>query len=370
MIDEYTLSVLLFFSFLAVIIYKDRKNIDIKYILFMRRTRKFKRFIDKTAKLFPNFWKILGTFGVLVCFFYMIQGTYLLTVFQPQVQLVLPSLSSEVTVSDVSINIPFWTWFLVILFIMVPHEFFHGVMARTEKIRLKSVGLLLLAVFPGAFVEPDEKQVKKSKIWPKLRIFAAGSFANFIVSFVLFYLTLYTIWPFFALPGITLVEVEPYSPAELAGLKQGMFITEINDTKVIPTYQEYLGGRSYLSEEIGIIDNDTSIKIKTWDGQTFQVPILFNETSNTSYMGIGYRINFREGNEVLMLTIIQIISMISFFSLAVGIVNILPIYPLDGGLMVEAVTDKYFKKQSKKIVKIITIFVLIILVYSFVKPFL
>ena len=35
MIDPYTLSVLLFFGILAIVIYRDRKNIDFKYILIM-----------------------------------------------------------------------------------------------------------------------------------------------------------------------------------------------------------------------------------------------------------------------------------------------------------------------------------------------
>jgi membrane-associated protease RseP (regulator of RpoE activity) len=34
-------------------------------------------------------------------------------------------------------------------------------MSRVEKIRVKSAGLLLVLVLPGAFVEPDEKQLKK-----------------------------------------------------------------------------------------------------------------------------------------------------------------------------------------------------------------
>ena len=148
MIDLYTLSVLLFFGILAIVIYSDRKNIDFKYILIMRRTKKFRKLIDNIAKDSPRFWKVIGTLGILVCFFYMIQGTFLLTIYQPKVQLVLPSLSPEISVSEVSINIPFWTWFIVILFILVPHELFHGIMARADKIRLKSVGLMMLAIFP------------------------------------------------------------------------------------------------------------------------------------------------------------------------------------------------------------------------------
>jgi membrane-associated protease RseP (regulator of RpoE activity) len=378
MIDIYSLSVLLFFLVLAIIIYKDRKNIDFKYILIMRRTKKFRNFIDRIAKISPMFWKIFGTFGVLVCFFYMIQGTFLLTVFQPQVQLVLPSLSPEVSVSGWSINIPFWSWIIIIFCILVPHEFFHGIMARAEKINLKSVGLLLLAIFPGAFVEPNEKQVKKSKLMTKLRIFAAGSFANFIVSFLIFFLILYFIWPAITVPGIVILEIEPDSPADLAGLKSGMILNEVNGKEITTTYTEYLNATGYFYEEIGYPEIGEVIKFRTKDNQNFDVKLsyktleLINKTTNTTYtvnvtyMGINYAPVYKISGSFLP-DLIYILTMISFFSLAVGIINILPIYPLDGGLLVESLTDKYAKKRSKQIVRAITMFVVLILIYSFVK---
>jgi membrane-associated protease RseP (regulator of RpoE activity) len=381
MIDPYTLSVLLFFGILAIVIYRDRKNIDFKYILIMRRTKKFRKLIDNIAKASPRFWKVIGTFGILICFFYMIQGTFLLTIFQPKVQLVLPSLSPEISVSEVSINIPFWTWFIVILFILVPHELFHGIMARADKIRLKSVGLMMLAIFPGAFVEPDEKQVKKSKIMTRLRVFAAGSFANFIVSFTIFFFTLLLLWPSITYPGIIIADVDLSGPAALAGITPGMILSEINAIPITTTYNEYLNNTGYFYEEVGYLEIGDIIVVETIDNQIFEVELsnktieFYNETSekdelfNATYMGINYSPRYKFAQSSLPF-IIQLLTLVSFFSLAVGIINILPIYPLDGGLMVEAITDKYAKKRSKQIVKMITFFVLIILLYSFFKPFL
>ena len=381
MIDLYTLSVLLFFGILAIVIYSDRKNIDFKYILIMRRTKKFRKLIDNIAKASPRFWKIIGTFGILVCFFFMVQGTFLLTIYQPKVQLVLPSLSPEISVSEVSINIPFWTWFIVILFILVPHELFHGIMARADKIRLKSVGLMMLAIFPGAFVEPDEKQVKKSKIMTRLRVFAAGSFANFIVSFTIFFFTLLLLWPSVTYPGIIISDVDLSGPAALAGITPGMILSEINAIPITTTYNEYLNNTGYFYEEVGYLEIGDIVVVETIDDQIFEVELsnktieFYNETSekeelfNATYMGINYSPRYKFAQSFLPF-LIQLLTLISFFSLAVGIINILPIYPLDGGLMVEAITDKYAKKRSKQIVKTITFFVLIILLYSFFKPFL
>lgn len=362
------MSVIIFFAILGILIYKDRKNIDFKFILIMRRTKRFRNLIDRIAKISPLFWKIVGTFAILICFFYMLQGTYILFIFQPQVQLVLPSLSSEVSVEEWYIGIPFWTWIIVIFSILVPHELSHGIIARAEKIKLKSVGLLLLVIFPGAFVEPDENEVKRSKIMTKLRIFAAGSFANFVVSFIIFYLSMYAIWPLSVNPGLLLLNVTPSGPAGMAGLRPNMMITEANGKPVTTTYIEYLNQTSYLFDEVGEIKPNQTVNIKA-DGKIYNVKVAFNETTNTTYMGVIFTPTFRVNKQIL-LPILWLLYMISLFSLAIGIVNILPIYPLDGGLMIEAITDEFAKRRSKQIVMTITFLVLLILVYSFVKAFL
>jgi membrane-associated protease RseP (regulator of RpoE activity) len=368
MIDLYSLSVLVFFAILGILIYRDRKNLDIKYILVMKRTKRFRNIIDRIAKKSPLFWKIVGTIAILFCLFYMVQGVFILFTTQPSVQFVLPTPSSTISSGPGYILIPFWFWIIVIFSILVPHELFHGIMARAEKIKLKSVGLLLLAIFPGAFVEPDEKEVKKAKTLTKLRIFSMGSFANFLVSALIFYLTLYLIWPSAVSPGIKLMNVTQGAPADLAGLKAGMVLTEANGKKIVPTYVEYLTGSTYLQDEIGNLKPNDTVVIRT-DENSYNVKLGLNEKTNSTYMGISYTPLLRVSQEFFLGILIPLLTMISLFSLAVGIVNVLPIYPLDGGLIVEAITDRFAKKRSKKIVRAITYMVLIILIYSFLKPF-
>lgn len=368
MIDYYTLSVILFFAVLGILIYRDKKNIEFKYILVMKRTKRFRDIIDKIANKSPLFWKIVGTIAILTSIFYMIQGVYILFTAQPSVQFVLPTVASTGSSGPGYILIPFWFWIITIFSILVPHELFHGIMARTEKIKLKSVGLLLLAIFPGAFVEPDEKEIKKSKILTKLRIFSMGSFANFLVSFLIFYLTLYLIWPLAVSPGIKLLNVTQGAPADLAGLKADMILTEVNGKKIVPTYTEYLNGSSYLHDELGNVKAGETLVVKS-DGNSYDVKLGFNEKTNSTYMGIVYSPIIKINPEFFLGILIPLLTMISLFSLAVGIVNILPIYPLDGGLIVQAITDRFAKKKSKQIVRVITYLVLFILIYSFLKPF-
>ncbi|MFQ6020486.1 MAG: site-2 protease family protein [Candidatus Aenigmatarchaeota archaeon] len=377
--DVYTLSIIAFFIILGILIYKDRKNIEFKYILLMRRTKKFRKFIDKMAQKSPLFWKIVSTIGIIVCFYYMLQGLYLLSVLsynisvgvikEPALQFILPTPSATGSTGPGYILIPFWFWIITIFCILVPHELSHGIIARAEKIKLKSVGLLLLAIFPGAFVEPQEKQIKKAKTLTKLRIFSAGSFANFLVSFVVFLLTLYVIWPMAVSPGIQLISVNSSSPAEIAGLKGGMILTEINGIPITTSYNEYLAGRGYFYEEIGYVQPNETITVKS-NGNNYNIALAFDEETNTTYMGITYSPVFKVNTAFFIGILIPLLTMISLFSLAVGIINILPIYPLDGGLIIQALTDRFFKKRSKAIVKAITYVILLILIYDFVGPFL
>ncbi|MBS3059964.1 MAG: site-2 protease family protein [DPANN group archaeon] len=69
---------------------------------------------------------------------------------------------------------------IALIILMVVHEFSHGILARVEKIHVKSLGILSLGIFPiGAFTEPDEAQLKRVDEQRRMRVYAAGSMANF-----------------------------------------------------------------------------------------------------------------------------------------------------------------------------------------------
>jgi len=64
------------------------------------------------------------------------------------------------------------------------HEFAHGVYARLHKFKVKSTGFLFFGPIPGAFVEPDEKQMAKSEKVKQLSVLGAGTFANLIIALI------------------------------------------------------------------------------------------------------------------------------------------------------------------------------------------
>jgi membrane-associated protease RseP (regulator of RpoE activity) len=375
--DPYFVSVVMFFALLGIVIYRDRKNVEFHTVVIMRRTERFRGFIEWVANLSPRFWRAAGTLGVLMAAYVMVYGSYLLlkttgmiitkAITQPALQLVLPSPSATAAAGPGYFLIPFWFWIIAIASILVPHEMMHGIIARAEKIRLRSVGLLLLVIFPGAFVEPDEKQLQKSKLLTRLRVFAAGSFANFSIALLIIGLMMYVAWPLAAGTGVTIETVAYGSPAALAGLSPGQVITSINGNSVTATYSEYASGLGYFYQEVGTISAGQELKLVV-DGKNYVIDAVANPDTGQPYIGITYtpimKVPFKS-----FITVVNLLMLIAQFSLAVGMVNILPIYPLDGGLMLDAVVKKYVKgRRAQTLIHVVAYFLIIVLIFDFIGP--
>jgi len=148
----------------------------------------------------------------------------------------------------------FFTYFLIALAVVaISHEFAHGIFARLNKIKVKTTGLAFFGPFFGAFVEPDEKQMEKSKKFPQLSILAAGTFANVIMT-ILFLLIL---WAFF---------VFSFSPA---GVNFNVYPQAIINTNSITS----LNGNPIndFSEIPSLIEDDFN-ELTIQDGKLFLVP--------------------------------------------------------------------------------------------------
>ena len=389
--DFYTLSIIAFILFVTIAVWKKRKKLEFQGVLVLYKTKRFLEVIDNIAKKSPRAWKIIGVIAVMICFYFMLFGIFYLIenavkiakgeIKESGIKLVLPAPVKNTEVGYAHIFLPFWIWVLTIFFILFPHEFAHGIMARAENIRLKSVGLLLFLIFPGAFVEPDEKQLKRKKLMAKLRVFSAGSFANIVVSFLVFMLATH-LW-FFFVDGIYVEKVAENSPAELAGIKEGMLIKNINGKELFFDFGFYsnfvltkqnpedFAARIYL---LGILTNwsfsnytfkpGDSIVIETDKGNFTVVLGEHPEIEKAPYIGIV--VGTKGSGFEFLFKFLAILSLLSF---AVAVVNILPLYPLDGGHMIKAVLEeKLNEEQAIKITRIISFTVLFILFYSFFGP--
>jgi membrane-associated protease RseP (regulator of RpoE activity) len=223
--------------------------------------------------------------------------------------------------------------------------------AAAEKIRIKSLGLMLLLIFPGALVEPDEEQFKKSKPKTRMRVAAVGSFANFIVAILLVITIIGMGWlssAIFIGKGAVFSETIQGTPAYEVGL-EGV-ITEIDGQKVNSVED--------LTLILDSVPPGEEIKILTTEGDFTLETVSSIEDQEKSYIGISnvktdlyykgpleFLGNARMG-ESIYFWFFGLFNWALILNIAVGVVNLLPILPFDGGLIQQALFEKIFKKET------------------------
>ncbi|MCD6371566.1 MAG: site-2 protease family protein, partial [Candidatus Aenigmarchaeota archaeon] len=267
------------------------------------------------------------------------------------------------------IGIPFWYWIIGIFLIIFPHETFHAIYARFSKIRIKSYGIFLLLIFPlGAFVDIDERKVKGLKLKEKLLIYSSGSFANILVFLTFFLLTilLFQLLSIMYEPIGVKFDVIKNTTAEkinLAGVIQKM------NNKTIKTLDDFI-------EFMNRTRPGEIIEIKTSKGVYLANLVEHPEIPERGFLGVTnlttvYKRNFGNGlmskfESGLFSRLIMLFSWIQLLSLGVGSFNMLPIKPLDGGLIYEALLIKISKKHGKILSKGVSIAMLGLLLFNLI----
>jgi membrane-associated protease RseP (regulator of RpoE activity) len=374
------LNVLWFYAIAFIIVwvlaflFRDRLKIDITGPLLMRRTQKLRGLIDSVANRSPRFWRWGLNIGLPIAIFFMALMLYFLvislqTLLQaPQVQVLLPG----VDIPGSPIVVPLGYGIIALMTVMVVHEFGHGIISRVEGVKIKSIGVLLLAVLPGAFVEPDEEDIKKSKRISKLRIYAAGSVFNLslaaIALLITFIISSFVIAPAFHTDGVGITSVVPKSPAD-GILTQGMVIQSINGVQItdINSYVSVLN-----TTKVG--DNVT---FKTNQG-VYSIKAGVNPNNSTrGYIGIRSQSHLVVNSYVaktfgdqipwFFYSLNDLFYWIFLLNFAIGTFNLLPMKPLDGGLLLEELLGyKLSSNMVQKITNPLSYFLIVIIAVSIV----
>ena len=161
-------------------------GVELNFPVIMWKTQRLRGLISRISNFSPTFWRWYMNVGIVVAYGAMIFITWTLissipSVFDtPAVSIVIPG----VEMPGSSIYIPFLYGMIALATVLIVHEFSHGIQAVGEKIPIKSIGLLLFFILPGAFVEPDEEELKKAKRSSRLRVYAAGSIANITLAVI------------------------------------------------------------------------------------------------------------------------------------------------------------------------------------------
>ncbi len=249
------------------------------------------------------------------------------------------------------IDIPLVAGIASLAVLLIVHEFAHGILSRIAKIRVKSIGLLVLGIIPiGAFVEPDERQLSKLDTTKQSRILAAGSASNFVWA-VIFFLLLSGLLAFIY-PNVVNVYIGSTVPGYPAAnvLQPGMQILYVNGYRIynITTLENV---------EANVKPGDT-VTMVTNTG-TYSFTAIAVNGSSRGYIGYSpYEAvpNTPQGNITEFLY--SFFSLSLLFNISLAVINLFPIPMFDGWRLYKA------NIKSKRIVKWFAIFITLLLVIN------
>lgn len=358
--------------------------------------------LDRVANSSRKFWKIFGIVGAALGSVFMILVFLNLADKAAGIigTIISPPPAGGGGAPGVMPLVPGWTFpveliipFLIAIgTVLIVHEPAHGITARRVGLPVESTGLLLLAVIPGAFVEPNEEELKKASISNRLQVYGAGSFANILFGILCLGLILALISPS---SGLHVAGVYENTPAR-ENIQPGMRLMEIGyvgDTSIkIMGYQDFdnfmentrpgdnvrvitesgdhtFTLRSYPSGEnltLFLENDNTEVTFENRDnenvgflgvwtpyypvskskiaGDIFTSLIMFWETPSLRGGGISqYSYDYRAP-----VFIINVLQMMFLLNIGIGLFNLLPLKPLDGGHIAECLSEKMSSKKTAK----------------------
>lgn len=375
-------------------LYKNKNKVEIQKIIFpllymvLYKTKKGLSFMDKFAKKRPKFLNVMqyvsifiGLAGMIFISVFMIINTVKLFT-TPSVgqgvSLVLP-----IQVEGV-FYVPFFYWLISIFIIATIHESTHGIFARFHKIKLKSTGFaffsILLPIIPAAFVEPDEKQLAKSKTKSKLAVLSGGPFSNILTAFIflgLFLLLSFSVNNVYYEDGVKIINTLSDTPASFANVTpSNLYEIEYENNVYNVTNSTY-----FFNLASNFSANET-VRLITDKGNYSLNLIAHPENSSKGFMGINTQANIIIKEEFssyswffdAIMWLIGLFYWLYLLSLGVGLFNLLPLGIVDGGQILRYTLEHFFgktkdsKKKVGKVWGIISIFFLLLIFIQLLYP--
>jgi membrane-associated protease RseP (regulator of RpoE activity) len=374
--------VILFYSAIILLIYIFRKKFDIHHrFLAMYRTKIGLGLMDRLGTKHSETIKVAGYIGIgagyiglFIIVYYLLKNLVtLLTVptATSAVSLVVPG----VKIPGSPITIPLITGWIALFIVILVHEFSHGVVARAHKLPVKSSGIFFLGPLMGAFVEPEEKKLRKAVDTTQYSVYAAGPFSNVLLALLCLFLLTYAFAPGLDAMedelGVNIVAVTEGYPAAGAGLKGGSVVTAINNEPV-HNYAEFTTQMKHIrpNETVDLIANGTEY--------SFVAGASPNDPKQ-GYLGVmaASRPVIELKNDafyfkmlhVLLKWLGELLAITGLLSLGIGLANLLPLGPVDGGRMVQVTLEKIKGVEKGNILwKQISLATLLLLVINIFWP--
>jgi len=429
--------ILLYFVIVYLLYQAGRIGPDRALSLFgpalMTKTKRGRSALDRWGR-FVRFWSVVGDTGIALAIIAM--GTiFALLVFGAIVSTRVPaseapSAAEALGLPGINPIIPLGYGIVALVVGIVLHELMHGVIARSQKIGVKSLGILWFVVPIGAFVEQDDAEMMAAPRRSRDRVAAAGILANFALT-VVFFAAMSVVVSSAVTPtatGVGIAYVEANTPAANLSLAGGDVITAINGTST-PTlnafesalalthenqtvqlayYSASLGqpvatsvkladsptfpGRGYLGVAVVTITPPELLQIFVWPPGSSAGPVTgtiewlvlplagLQPVSGTTqeFFHVGGPLAFA-GPQAFWIGA-NILYWLAWMNLLLGLSNALPLFPLDGGLLfrdffatlaARAHADwsaARLDQVATRAVAVSSVLVLILLVWQFVVP--
>jgi len=355
---------------------------------FVWKTKAGIAWMDRFSEKFKKSLKILGYISIFLGFAGLIFASYgfiksALDFF----------LTPEVAVAGAGIVLPikakgvffvsFFYWIISLSILVVVHEFSHGVFARWAKIKIKSTGFflgaILVPILPGAFVQPDQKEYLNASTRDRLMIASAGPFGNFITGLFFWLILFFIFFPIVGsmtepVGGVNVFGIEDGTPAFESGMRDGLVITSIDGLSVQTTedFQAALVDKG-PGDTVEIEANESTyiatLGPRADDASKAYLGVFIVDQQRKAFYNSGFglglwnTLDWIAGPQGLLFWLILL-------NIGIGLFNLLPIGPLDGGQMLWALLDRYFdKKVSLKILSVISIVFFVILIINIIPPF-
>ena len=373
---------------------EEEKTLSFQFPFFLLRTKRGIDLMDKLAPLTTT-----RLFGTAALYIFPIVGAvgFSLILFSASIMLTTAPIREFVRSSGPFVHLllpginPYvpliYGWFALVV-AMVVHEGSHGILARSFKLKVKSSGLIFLAILPfGAFVDIDEEELKKTAARKTGRVMAAGPMSNFVVgiiSLIGLMLLVGSMVP--ASNGAGIFAVTEDSPAHNAGILPTDTLIELNGVHV--------GSADEIQEVLEDFDPGDTISLSVLhegDKITRDIVLKSFNASSRAFIGIStidssmildllenyrrpqlaspliytYLPTFNSAQERVPFSetmsnfytsplgdytyfAANILFWLWFVNFNLAIFNALPLYPLDGGQALRSGLQSYGNKRGWK----------------------
>lgn len=305
--------------------------------------------MDKIAGSMRKFWLFIIPFVITIGFLGM--GLVCFDLIRSLISLFVGTSTATVGVvlpvqAKGVLYVPFIYWIICIFAILIVHEGMHGVMARALKMKVKNSGLIVLGalapIIPGAFVEPDENELAKASMKKQLAVYAAGPFANLVCAglFALVFFTIFTPLSdtFYENKIVVTDMMGENSPAELAGIVPGDIIQKIDSTPITDTLK--------FSEAIQSKDPGDSVSVITANAM-YDIQLLKNPDSERAWFGVYVEQPLIDSFFAkVFIWFKDLFFWLFILNFGVGLFNLVPLGPIDGGRMLLTVLEKFTHKTK------------------------